>query len=363
MSAFVVAGRRTAVVPRGGAFAGLSLCDFGVPVVLACLADAGIAGDEVDEVILSNALGGGGNVARLVSLAAGLPERVAGLTIDRQCAGGLDAVLLARAMVESGAAEVVVAGGVESYSRRPLRFATDPTGGEAVAYERPAFTPWPDRDPDMHAAAAALAVRLGITRGEQDDWAIASHFKALQADFAAEIVAIAGCSRDPFARPLTQAVAARAKVLVGSVTQANVAVAADGAAFVVVTSAARARGLARVCRIAGGATRGGQPQEPGLAPVVAMVEVLQRAGLIAADLRLTEVMEAYAVQVMACVRAVGFDPDLVNVGGGALARGHPIGASGAVLAVRLFHALRGGFGMAAIAAAGGIGTALLLEAE
>ena len=114
MSAWIVAGRRTAVMPRGGAFARLSLADMAAPVIAACLADAGIAADAVDEVIVANALGAGGNPARVVALAAGLPERVAGLSIDRQCAGGLDAVLLARDLVDSGGAEVVVAGGVES---------------------------------------------------------------------------------------------------------------------------------------------------------------------------------------------------------------------------------------------------------
>ena len=128
----LIAARRTAVVPRGGAFARLSLEDLAAPVIAACLADAGISPDAVDEVILSNALGTGGNPARRVALAAGLMERVAGLTIDRQCAGGLDAILLARALVDSGAADVVLAGGVESYSRRPLRLATDPEAFEAV---------------------------------------------------------------------------------------------------------------------------------------------------------------------------------------------------------------------------------------
>jgi len=360
MSACVVAARRTAVVPRGGAFAGLTLSDLAVPVVQACLADAGIAPAQVDEVVLSNALGGGGNVARLVSLAAGLPDRVAGLTIDRQCAGGLDAVLLARALIDSGAAEVVVAGGVESYSRRPLRFRTDPAGGAAVEYDRPPFTPWADRDPDMHDAAAALADQLGITRAEQDAWAVQSHAKALRADFAGEIVALRGCDRDAFARGLTIAVAGRAKVLAGSVTTATTAVAADAAAFVVVVSEARAHGLRRA-RIAGGATRGGRPEAPGLAPLVAIAEVMQRAGLTPQDLQMAEVMEAYAVQALACIRGMGIDPAVVNPGGGALARGHPIGASGAILAVRLFHTLQGGYGLAAIASAGGIGTALLLQ--
>lgn len=355
MSVWIAAGRRTAVMPRGGGFARLSLVEMASPVIAACLADAGIAAGEVDEVIVANALGAGGNPARVVALAAGLPERVAGLSIDRQCVGGLDAVLLARALVESGAAEVVVAGGVESYSRRPLRFRTDPEGAEAVAYDQPAFTPWPGRDPGMVEAAAALAERLGITRGAQDAWAVESHRKALVAD-RTEIVPVAGQVRDGFVRQLRAA--GRAKVLCGSVTAANAAVAADAAAFVVVVSARRAAGL----RIVGGVTLGGRPEEPGLAPVAAIAAVLERAGLRADQVAVAEVMEAYAVQAIACVQGAGLDPVRVNIGGGALARGHPIGASGAILAVRLVHQLRGGYGLAAIAAAGGIGTALLVEA-
>ena len=354
MSAWIVAGRRTAVVPRGGAFARLSLEGLAAPVIAACLADAGIGVGEVDEVIVANALGAGGNPARVVALAAGLPERVAGLSIDRQCAGGLDAVLLARALVESGAAEVVVAGGVESYSRRPLRFRTDPEGGAPVAYDQPAFTPWPERDPGMVEAAAGLAERLGISRAAQDGWAVDSHRKALAAEMA-EIVPVAGQVRDGFARVLRAA--GRAKVLHGTVTVANAAVAADAAAFVVVVSARRARGL----RIVGGVTLGGRPEEPGLAPVAAIAQVLARAGVRADQVAVAEVMEAYAVQAIACVQGAGLDPARVNMGGGALARGHPIGASGAILAVRLLHQLRGGYGLAAIAAAGGIGTALLVE--
>lgn len=363
MTAHIIAARRSAVCPRGGAFARLSLADLAVPVLRACLGDAGLAPDQVDEVILSNALGAGGNPARLVALAAGLPERVAGLTIDRQCAGGLDTVLLARAMVASGVAQVVVAGGVESYSRRPLRLATDPDGGLPVAYDRPAFTPWPERDPEMHAAAAMLAERLGIGRGHQDAWAVASHAKALaaRAAMAAEIVVLEGQGWDAFSRNLTPALAARAPMLSGSVTGATTAVAADAAAFVVVVSDAVARQAGRAVRIIGGVTRGARPEEPGLAPLVAISETLRQAGLAANDLEVAEVMEAYAVQVIACVEGAGLDPAIVNLSGGALARGHPIGASGAILAVRLFHQLRDGTGLAAIAAAGGIGTALLVE--
>jgi acetyl-CoA C-acetyltransferase len=363
MTAFVTAARRTAVVPRGGAFAHMSWAELAVPVISACLADAGVGVDEVDEVIVSNALGAGGNPARVVALAAGLPEKVAGLTIDRQCAGGLDAVLLAQALVASGMAEVVVAGGVESYSRRPLRLRTDPNGGAPVAYDRPPFTPWPDRDPEMNAAADALAQRLQIGRGEQDSWAVQSHANAMSKGLDwAEVVAVAGLVGDPFARHLTPEIARRAKVLCGSVTVANAAVAADAAAFVVVVSQARARAATRALRIVGGATLGGRPEEPGLAPVVAITQVLQRAGLRPDGLQVVEIMEAYAVQAIACVQGVGLDPAVVNLGGGALARGHPIGASGAILAVRLFYQMKTGYGLAAIAAAGGIGTALLLEA-
>ena len=361
MSAFVVAARRTAVMPRGGAFARLSLAELAVPVIGACLRDAGIGCDEVDEVIVANALGAGGNPARVVALAAGLPERVAGLTIDRQCAGGLDAVLLARAMVASGMAQVVVAGGVESYSRRPLRLATDPDGGPAVAYDRPAFTPWPERDPDMHGAAAALASALGIGRAEQDDWAIQSHAKALAAADPAEIVALLGQGRDGFARPLTQRTALRAKALAGTVTVANAAIAADAAAFVVVVGENRARAGGGALRIVAGVTLGGRPEDPGLAPVAAIRQALDQAGLQSSDIAVAEIMEAYAVQAIACVRGAGLDPERINPGGGALARGHPIGASGAILAVRLYHQLHHGFGLAAIAAAGGIGTALVVE--
>ncbi len=358
----IVAAKRTAVVPRGGAFARLQVEELGAPVVRALLLQAGIAADEVDEVICANALAGGGNVARLVALAAGLPERVAGLTIDRQCVGGADAILLAQAMVASGAAEVVIAGGVESYSRAPERWRTDPAGGASVRYEQARFTPWAARDPQMGVAAAALAERLGISRQAQDEWAVASHARARVC--AGEIVPVLGIERDVFARGLRVEVAARAKVVCGSVTAANAAVAADGAAFVMVVSerfAAR-RGLAvSGLRILGGVTLGGDPEEPGLVPVAAIAAALARGGLRLGQVALAEVMEAYAVQAMACVAGAGLDAARVNVGGGALARGHPIGASGAILAVRLFYELQAGIGLAAIAAAGGLGTAVLVE--
>jgi acetyl-CoA C-acetyltransferase len=357
--AVILSARRTAVVPRGGAFARLRIEELAAPVVQAVLEDAFLDGAQVDDLIVSNALGAGGNPARRVALAAGLPERVAGLTIDRQCVGGLDAILLAAALVDSGAARVVVAGGVESYSRRPLRLATDPDGGAPMAYDQPPFTPWPERDPDMTQAAGALAGRMGISRAAQDDWAVESHRKALIGHDWPEIVPLAGVARDTFARRMTPALAARARVLAGSVTAATTAVAADAAAFVVVTRDDLARPGA--LRIGPGITLGAVPEEPGLAPVPAIAAVLARAGLRPHDLAQVEMMEAYAAQAIACVQGAGLDPARVNLRGGALARGHPIGASGAILAVRLFHDLTTGHSLAAIAAAGGLGTAVLFS--
>ncbi|MEH7827423.1 thiolase family protein [Gemmobacter denitrificans] len=358
MTAFIIAARRSPVMPRAGAFAALAPHDLAAPVIHAVLADAGIATDRVDELVLSNALGAGGNPARLVALAAGLPERVAGLSIDRQCAGGIDAIGLATALVSAGQAEVVLAGGAESYSRRPLRLAVVP-GQPPQPYDQPPFTPWPERDPDMTKAAAVLADRLAISRDAQEDWAIRSHARALAADLP-EIVPVLGQGRDGFARHLTPAVAARAKVLAGSVTTATAAVAADGAAFALVVSPAIAARATRSLRVVAQATLGAAPDEPGLSPLPAIRAVLAKGGLVPGDLQAIELMEAYAVQALACIQACDLPLDRVNTKGGALARGHPIGASGAVLVARLFHDLQTGPGLAAIAAAGGIGAALLL---
>jgi acetyl-CoA C-acetyltransferase len=357
--AFIIAARRTPVMPEGGAFSGLYPHELAAPVIAACLADAAIVADRVDELILSNALGGGGNPARVAALAAGLPDHVAGLSLDRQCAGGLDALLLARAMVESGAAEIVLAGGAESYSRRPLRARTDPAGGPSTPYDAPPFTPWPNRDPPMHLAAAALAQKLGISRLDQDAFAISSHQKALKAHMA-EIVPLLDQARDGFTRALSPAVAARARPIAGTITPANAAVAADGAAFCLVVSERIAVRAAKSLRIVAGATLGAAPDEPGLAPIASLRRVL--TGYSVDQIAQVEVMEAYAVQAMACIAAFGFTPDQVNPGGGALSRGHPIGASGAILAARLFSDLASGYGLATIAAAGGIGTSVLFEA-
>lgn len=358
--AFITAAFRTPVAPEGGAFAGIALHDLAAPVVQACLRACPV---DPDEIILANALYAGGNPARLASLAAGLPETIAGLSIDRQCAGGLDAILLGAQIVQSGAARAVLAGGAESHSMRPQRAMQTPDG--LRPYDRPPFTPWPDRDPDLHEAAADLAVAKGLSRATQDAFAVQSHANARTADHSAEIIPTAGLSHDAFTRNLTPQTAARAKTVTGTLSAANTAIKADAAAFVLITDETLAAHTnAKPARILAGRTRGADPTSPATAPIAAANDALAQADLRADQLACSEMMEAYAVQAMVCATDIGLDFNTMNRGGGALARGHPIGASGAINAVRLFHELQkenGGTGLAAIAAAGGIASALILS--
>lgn len=369
MTALIVSAQRTIIAPKNGALAGMSLSDLSAPVIRACLARAGIIADQVDEVIVSNALGGGGNPARLCSLAAGIPHNVAGLSLDRQCVGGLDALILAKAMIEAGQAEVIVAGGVESYSTRPIRLASRHPAALAQPYDRPAFVPAPMPDPDMDWAMFQVAEIYGLQQKDVDDWAMRSHANALDARdrLQREIVMVPGTdvTHDPYARPLSDRVCARAPQIYGPITYANTAIAADGAAYVVMVSAefAKKHSLSGVDLVLG-KTVGAAPHEPAIAPVYAIDRVLGALDLAPNDLTHIEMMEAYAAQAMLCTQLTQLPLERVNRCGGALARGHPIGASGAVLAVRLFHdimAADGGVGLAAIAAAGGLGTAVVLQ--
>ena len=361
---YIIAARRSIIAPRNGALAHLKLHQLAAPVLQAALSDARLASDQVDDVVCGNALGAGGNPARLVALAAGLPQHVAGLSIDRQCCSGLDALLLGEAMIASGQAEIIIAGGVESYSQRPYR-AHQNRDGILLAYDRPAFTPWPERDPEMVLAADNLSKKLAIGRQQQDHWTIQSHAKALAArdDLATEICRITAelPNFDSYTRDLSTRACSRAPKLAGSITQANTAVAADGAAFCVLCATPATQ--ASAVELVGGITVGSTPDLPGLAPVIAIQHLLQRHQISVAKLTHVEIMEAFAVQALACIHKSGLDPAQVNCQGGALARGHPIGASGAVLAVRLFHNLQKqpGSGLAAIAAAGGLGTAALMR--
>lgn len=369
--AFLLAARRTAVAPRGGAFRAVEAHDLAAPVLRACLDEAGVAPDAVEHVILGNALSGGGNVARLAALAAGLAESVPALTLDTQCCSGLDAIQLATRMVESGAAQLVLAGGVESFSRAPLRAVRPKAKGEAPQfYDRPRFTPWPARDPDMIEVLARAA--RGLSRADQAEFAIASHVKALaaRARLEAEIVPVAGVAFDSFTRALTPALCARAPVLhrdgESELDAAGVAVEADAAAVVLVASREwaerRLKAGRPVCEVVHARSFAAAPDDPPAAIDRALAQAPIPPGRA---IPVIELMEASAGQALSNCRSNGLDPAAINRGGGALARGHPIGASGAILAVRQFHELAreapGALGLSAIAAAGGLASLLMLH--
>jgi len=377
----VVAARRTPVAPRGGVLAPLQADELAAPVLARLLRDAALDPARVDHVILGNALYGGGNPARLAALRAGVPETVPALTLDTQCCSGLDAILLAAQMIGAGAAECILAGGTESFSRAPVRMHR-PTDGisEPVAYLRPPFAPPPFDDPDLAEAAANLAAEEKISRESQAAFAVNSHAKALAAadELAGTlIVDWRDCPRrDAFTRSLGLRTALRAPVFVGGpdtgLSAATVACEADGAAAVLVVSRAfaAAHGLSGPTFL-DGLSSGGDPGNPALVPVAVAREILTRNGLTVDDLTSVELMEAYAVQAMVTAGVLEIRPERLNRLGGALARGHPIGASGAVLAVQLFEQLVRGrapgnaaqsIGMALIAAAGGLGCGLLLSA-
>lgn len=371
---WITAAKRTAVSPRGGAFRDIEPWQLAADVISALTAGMVIPSSLRREVIFGNALYAGGNPARMAALAAGLPEHVPALTIDTQCCSGLDAISVACSRIQAGQADVVIAGGMESYSRAPLRFRRPISKDEQPKpYARPPFSPWTDRDPDLIESAARLAADAQLTRARQEAFAIESHRKAIRAaSSGSEILPIAGLMRDGFARKLSTKACERLPPIAGSapyeLTVAGVAVEADAAAAVVLTGEKALRAMehgSEPVRILDSISRGFDPARPALAPIDAAIELLGRNHLGVDSLASVEIMEAFAVQAMRFIDDLSLNNAIVNRAGGALSRGHPIGASGAILAVRLFHELQaesvGARGLAAIAAAGGLGSAILLE--
>lgn len=363
----IIAALRTAVVPRGGAFSSYTPWQLATPVIHQLLNNAGIKSHEVDQLICGNAIGGGGNLARMIAQDAGL-NHLSGITVDSQCTSGIEAMVLAHALIDSGQAEIVIAGGSESFSQRPLRAWQ----GEGLCtpefYLRPPFNPNPDADPELHIAAGNLALSQGYSRTQMDNYAVESHHRAYQARerIAQEIVAVAGMTQDCYARKLTQKLAARTPLLSHQLSVAATAIEADGAAFSIMVAPHIARRLD--CDFAlnwlGNQSIGADSRQPALAPIYAIEKLLRRYPNIEEGQLWIEIMEAYAPQAIACIEAFCFDKSRINIGGGALARGHPIAASGNILVCRLWHELRqhGGEGLIAIAGAGGIASALLLGA-
>ena len=385
-AALIVNGARSAVLPRGGAFAALTPHALGAPVLQELLRRAGVAAHDVDAVVLGNALGAGGNPARMLALAAGLPQRCAAFSLDTQCCSGLDAVAMACGLLASGQADVVVAGGVEAWSRAPLRLHRPlQPGALPVPYERPAFAPDPQQDPDPLESAARYALAQGIARTAQDAYALRSPQRAVaaQARLALEIVPLLGQTRDAYPRLLDARRAARMPALLKtaefagagadaldcSMTALGVSAQADGAALVLLATPAACERLQLQpqARWLGASAVGHAPQTPLLAAQLAAQACMQRQGVRSAqELALIELHDAFAVQGLDFCQALGLDTQSINRHGGGLARGHPIGASAAVALVRLLNDLVqdsgvGSRGLVAVAGAGGIGTAALLE--
>ncbi|SDT09562.1 thiolase family protein [Actinopolymorpha singaporensis] len=388
----LVAARRTPLATAGRGLAHLSADELAAPVLRALLADLRIPVEQdtaphsvpnsvpstaVADVILGNTMGPGGNVARVAALRAGLGPAVPGLTVDRQCGSGLEAVTLAAGQVRAGLGALYLAGGVESASTAPVRAWRPDTPGEAPRpYDRAPFAPPPYADPEMGAAADLVAREAGVSRERQDGYAARSHARAVAAAaagrFAAEIVPLAGCDRDDRPRAgldLSRLARLRPAFVPvgegGTVTAGNSCGVNDGAAAVAVVSERlrAARGWAGL-RLVDWACTGTDPGRPGLGPVSAVRALLDRQGLKLADVGAIEFVEAFAGQVLACADALDLDPERICADGGALALGHPWGASGAVVLVRLFSRMvrAGGpdLGLAAVAVGGGMGLAALV---
>ncbi|RIJ70594.1 thiolase family protein [Nakamurella silvestris] len=376
----VVAARRSPIGTAGHGLAALTVDRIAAPVLAAVAEQTSDLGLPVDDVILGNCLGPGGNVARISALAAGLGVQVPGVTVDRQCGSGLDAILQGAARIGSGQARLVLAGGAESASTAPWRFWPAAPGADPIRYTRAPFAPDGFDDPEMGPAADTVAALHGIGRERQDGYAARSHLRAVAARdagaFDSEIVPVGSLVRDERPRAgLTAERLARLRpafAVDGTVTAGNSCGISDGAAVVAlvpehVRAAAGLPGL----RILGTAVSGSDPALPGLGPIPAVRKLLDDTGINLSEIEIFEITEAFAGQVLAVVDALGVDPAIVCPRGGAVALGHPWGASGAILVVRLFADLVGGnrlqpngsgLAVATCAIGGGQGVAVLVEA-
>jgi 3-oxoadipyl-CoA thiolase len=385
--AVVLSGVRTPIGRYGGALAGVRPDDLAAIAIAAAVDRAGVEGGSIDDVYLGCANGAGEdnrNVARMAALLAGLPESVAGVTLNRLCASGLSAVVSACHAVIAGDAEVVVAGGVESMSRAPLV-----TAKPDVAFPRGDRTLWDTtlgwRFPNprfeelfplesMGETGENVAERWSVSREEQDAFALRSQERWTAAHRAArfedEIVPVGEFGIDEHPRPETSAeVLAKLKPAFregGSVTAGNASGINDGAAALVIASEERARELSAepLGAFVASAVAGVDPRVMGIGPVPAVRKLLERAGISAAELDLVELNEAFASQSIAVIRDLGLDEEKVNVNGGAIALGHPLGMSGARLVVSLLHELRrreGRYGLATLCVGVGQGVAALFE--
>jgi acetyl-CoA C-acetyltransferase len=385
--AVVLSAVRTPIGRYGGALSGVRPDDLAGIAIAAAVERSGVEADAIDDVYLGCANQAGEdnrNVARMAALLAGLPDSVPGVTLNRLCASGLSSVVSASHAVLAGDAEIVVAGGVESMSRAPLVMAKP-----EAAFPRGNQTVWDTtlgwRFPNprleelfplesMGETGENVADRWEVSREDQDAFALRSQQRWAAAQeagrFADELVPVGEVSVDEHPRPATTAEAlAGLKPAFrsgGTVTAGNASGINDGAAALVIASEERARelGIEPLGAFVGSAVAGVDPRMMGIGPVPAVRKLLDRTGVAAIDLDLVELNEAFASQSLAVVRDLGLDEEKVNVNGGAIALGHPLGMSGARLAVSLLHELRrrnGRYGLATLCVGVGQGVAALFE--
>ncbi len=381
---------RTPFGKYGGALSGTRPDDLAAHVIGALVRRApGLDPATLDEVLFGNANGAGEenrNVARMASLLAGLPTSVPGVTVNRLCGSGMEAVVQGSRAIQTGDATLVLAGGVESMSRAPWVLpkpakgfpATDATLHSTTLGWRIVNPRMPGRwSVSLGESTEGLAALYGISREDQDAFALASHAKAGRAwaegTFDAEIVQVDGArlERDESIRESSADTLAGLKPAFrdeGTVTAGNASPPNDGAAALLLGSeaAATATGLDPLARVVSRGAAGVDPDVFGIGPVRAAEIALERAGIGWGDLTAVELNEAFAAQSLACVRSWnGLDPDIVNRNGGAIAIGHPLGASGARVIGSLAHELRrrgGGWGLAALCIGVGQGLAVVLHA-
>jgi 3-oxoadipyl-CoA thiolase len=385
--AVILSAVRTPVGRYGGALAGERPDDLAALVVREAVERADVPAAEIEDVYLGCANQAGEdnrNVARMAALLAGLPQEVAGVTLNRLCASGLSAIVSACHAVRAGDGELFVAGGVESMSRAPLAMAKPehafPRGNQTVwdttlgwRFPNPRMEEMFPLE-SMGQTGENVAKLYGISREEQDAFALESQLRHAAASeggrFGDELVAVGEVDRDEHPRPDTSAEKLAALKPAfrkgGTVTAGNSSGINDGAAAVVVASAERARELGRepLGRFVGGAVAGVDPRVMGIGPVPAVRKLLARTGVDAAELDLVELNEAFASQSLQVIRDLGLDHAKVNVNGGAIALGHPLGMSGARLVVTLLHELRrrgGRYGLATLCVGVGQGQAALFE--
>ena len=344
----------------------------------------GIDAAEVEDVILGCAMPEGEqgmNVARIASLRAGVPVSASAVTVNRFCASGLQAIAYAAERIMTGGSSVIVAGGTESMSMIPM-------GGLKVSPNPALMNSYPDVYLSTGLVAENHVKDYGISRDDQDAFALRSHQRALDAidagRFTDEIVPITARLFDPASGTTIESLfsvdegprrdtsaAALAKLrpafhVAGSVTAGNSSQMSDGAAAVVVTSAelAKARGLTPLARFVAYATAGVEPEKFGIGPVPAVRKVLKLAGLTLDQMDVVELNEAFAAQALACLRELPIDPEKLNVNGGAIALGHPLGCTGAKLTATVLHELRrrnGRYAMVTMCVGGGMGAAGIFE--